>query len=178
MGLIYVNPAGPNGNPDPLLAARDIRDTFARMAMNDEETVALIVGGHSFGKCHGAVSPDYVGPEPEGCPVEHQGLGWVNSYDTGVGVHALTSGLEGAWTNNPIQWDNGFLDNLYKYEWELTHSPAGAQQWTPTDASAKDDVPDAHDPSTAARADDADHRPGAAHGSDLRTDRQALPREP
>ncbi len=147
MGLIYVNPEGPNGNPDPLAAAIDIRETFARMAMNDEETVALIVGGHTFGKCHGAVDPQYIGPEPEACPVEAQGLGWVNTHGTGVGVDALTSGLEGAWTNNPIQWDNGYLDNLFKYDWELTRSPAGAQQWTPTDPAAQDTVPDAHDPS-------------------------------
>jgi len=147
MGLIYVNPEGPNGNPDPLASARDIRETFARMAMNDEETAALIIGGHTFGKCHGAVDPEYVGPEPEACPVEHQGLGWHNSFGTGVGVHTITSGLEGAWTNNPVQWDNGYLDNLYKYDWELTTSPAGAQQWKPTDPAAQDDVPDAHDPS-------------------------------
>jgi catalase-peroxidase len=147
MGLIYVNPEGPNGNPDPLAAARDIRETFARMAMNDEETVALIVGGHTFGKCHGAVSPDYVGPEPEACPVEAQLLGWKNTYGTGKGVDTLTSGLEGAWTNNPVQWDNGYLDNLFKYDWELTTSPAGAQQWKPTDPAADGTVPDAHDPS-------------------------------
>ncbi len=147
MGLIYVNPEGPNGNPDPLSAARDIRETFARMAMNDEETAALIIGGHTFGKCHGAVGSEYVGPEPEGCPVEHQGLGWVNSYGSGVGSDAITSGIEGAWTNNPAQWDNGYLDNLFKYEWELTTSPAGAHQWKPTDPAAQDDVPDAHDPS-------------------------------
>jgi catalase-peroxidase len=147
MGLIYVNPEGPNGNPDPLAAARDIRETFARMAMNDEETVALIVGGHTVGKAHGAVDPEYLGPEPEGCPVEHQGLGWKNNFDTGVGVNTLTSGLEGAWTNEPTKWDNGYLDNLYKYDWDLTRSPAGAQQWTPTNPEAQDTVPDAHDPS-------------------------------
>ena len=147
MGLIYVNPEGPNGNPDPLASARDIRETFGRMAMDDEETVALIVGGHTFGKCHGANSADYVGLEPEGCPVEAQGLGWHNTVGTGVGADAVTSGLEGAWTTNPITWDNGYLDNLFKYEWELTTSPAGAQQWTPTDPAAKDTVPDAHDPS-------------------------------
>ena len=147
MGLIYVNPEGPNGNPDPLASARDIRETFARMAMDDTETAALIVGGHTFGKCHGAAPADYVGPEPEACPVEHQGLGWPNTFGTGVGSDAMTSGLEGAWTNNPIQWDNGYLDNLFKYEWELTTSPAGAQQWTPTDPAAAGDVPDAHDPS-------------------------------
>jgi catalase-peroxidase len=146
MGLIYVNPEGPNGNPDPLKAAVDIRETFARMAMNDEETVALIVGGHTFGKCHGAVSPEYAGPEPEACPVEAQGLGWHNTSGTGVGGDALTSGLEGAWTKNPIQWDNGYLDNLFDYEWELTRSPAGAQQWTPKNPEAQGTVPDAHDP--------------------------------
>src|SRR5215216_4576509 len=147
MGLIYVNPEGPNGNPDPLAAARDIRETFGRMAMNDEETLALIVGGHTFGKVHGAVSAEYVGPEPEAAPVEHQGLGWKNSFGTGNGPYTLTSGLEGAWTNNPIRWDNGYLDNLYGYDWELTESPAGAKQWTPKDPTARDTVPDAHDPS-------------------------------
>src|SRR6266853_3943932 len=132
MGLIYVNPEGPNGNPDPLAAARDIRETFSRMAMNDEETVALIIGGHTFGKTHGTGGADYIGPEPEGCPIEHQGLGWPNTFGSGKGPDALTSGLEGAWTNDPVKWDNGFLDNLFKYEWELTTSPAGANQWTPT----------------------------------------------
>ncbi|MBV9951822.1 MAG: catalase/peroxidase HPI [Acidimicrobiia bacterium] len=146
MGLIYVNPEGPNGNPDPMASARDIRETFARMAMDDEETVALIVGGHTFGKCHGAIDPDLVGPEPEGCPVEAQGLGWSNPVGSGVGENAMTSGLEGAWTNNPIQWDNGYLENLYNYEWELTRSPAGAQQWTPKNPEAQDTVPDAHNP--------------------------------
>jgi catalase-peroxidase len=147
MGLIYVNPEGPNGNPDPLASARDIRDTFARMAMNDEETVALIVGGHTFGKCHGAADAEqYVGPEPEGCPVEHQGIGWVNTFGTGKGADTITSGLEGAWTNNPIQWDNGYLDNLLNYDYELTRSPAGAQQWTPKNPEAQGTVPDAHDP--------------------------------
>jgi catalase-peroxidase len=147
MGLIYVNPEGPNGNPDPLAAARDIRETFARMAMNDEETAALIIGGHTFGKCHGAVGEEYVGAEPEGCPVEAQGIGWRNTFGTGKGADTLTSGLEGAWTNDPVKWDNGYLDNLLTYDWELTRSPAGAQQWTPTDAAAQDTVPDAHDPS-------------------------------
>ncbi|MFC8508842.1 catalase/peroxidase HPI [Streptomyces sp. NPDC057411] len=147
MGLIYVNPEGPNGNPDPLAAARDIRETFARMAMNDEETVALIVGGHTFGKCHGAVDPSYIGPEPEAAPLEEQGLGWRNRYGSGSGADALTSGLEGAWTNEPTKWDNGYLDNLFRYEWELTTSPAGAQQWKPTDPAAQGTVPDAHDPS-------------------------------
>ncbi|MFD8634583.1 catalase/peroxidase HPI [Streptomyces sp. NPDC059533] len=147
MGLIYVNPEGPNGNPDPIAAARDIRETFGRMAMNDEETVALIVGGHTFGKCHGAVSPEYVGPEPEACPIEQQALGWRNSQGSGMGVDTITSGLEGAWTTEPTKWDNGYLDNLFTYDWELTTSPAGAHQWTPTDASAQGTVPDAHDPS-------------------------------
>ena len=147
MGLIYVNPEGPNGNPDPLAAAIDIRETFARMAMNDEETAALIIGGHTFGKCHGAVSDEYIGPEPEGCPVEAQGLGWRNTYGSGKGADTLTSGLEGAWTNEPTKWDNGYLDNLYNYDWELTESPAGAKQWKPKNPEAKGTVPDAHDPS-------------------------------
>ena len=147
MGLIYVNPEGPNGNPDPLAAARDIRETFARMAMDDEETVALIAGGHTFGKCHGAGDPDLVGPEPEGCPIDHQGLGWASSFGTGKGDDAITSGLEGAWTNEPTKWDNGYLDNLFGYEWELTTSPAGAKQWTPSDPAAQGTVPDAQDPS-------------------------------
>jgi catalase-peroxidase len=147
MGLIYVNPEGPNGTPDPLAAARDIRETFARMAMNDEETVALIVGGHTFGKTHGAVDPSVIGPEPEAAPIEQQGLGWRNSVDGGNGAHTLTSGLEGAWTNEPTKWDNGFLENLFKYDWELTASPAGAKQWKPKDPQAEGTVPDAHDPS-------------------------------
>lgn len=147
MGLIYVNPEGPNGNPDPVKAAVDIRETFARMAMNDEETVALIAGGHAFGKAHGAADPaKYVGPEPEGAPIEQQGLGWKSTFGSGHGVYTISSGLEGAWTTNPIQWDNNYLDNIFKYEWELTKSPAGANQWTPKNASAKDTVPDAHDP--------------------------------
>ncbi len=148
MGLIYVNPEGPNGKPDPAAAVKDIRETFARMAMNDEETVALIAGGHTFGKAHGAADPNqYCGPEPEGAGVAEQGLGWSNSFGTGKGAHAITSGLEGAWTTNPIQWDNNYFDNLFGYEWELTRSPAGANQWTPKDASAAGTVPDAHDPS-------------------------------
>ncbi len=148
MGLIYVNPEGPNGNPDPLASARDIRETFARMAMNDEETVALVAGGHTFGKCHGAADPGkYVGPAPEGADIEEQGFGWSNAFGSGKGVDTISSGLEGAWTTNPIRWDNDYLDILFKYEWELTKSPAGAHQWTPKDASAKGTVPDAHDPS-------------------------------
>ncbi|WP_306329299.1 catalase/peroxidase HPI [Streptomyces venezuelae] len=147
MGLIYVNPEGPNGNPDPLAAARDIRETFARMAMNDEETAALIIGGHTFGKCHGAVDPSCVGPEPEAAPIEQQAIGWRSTCGSGKGADAITSGLEGAWTTEPTRWDNGYLDNLFRYDWELTTSPAGAQQWKPTDPSAGDTVPDAHDPS-------------------------------
>jgi catalase-peroxidase len=148
MGLIYVNPEGPNGNPDPMAAARDIRETFSRMAMNDEETVALIAGGHTFGKTHGAADPDeHVGPEPEGASIADQGFGWKNSFGSGKGGDTISSGLEGAWTNDPIRWDNGFFENLYKYEWELTKSPAGAQQWTPKNPEAQDTVPDAHDPS-------------------------------
>ncbi|MHC5111570.1 MAG: catalase/peroxidase HPI [Planctomycetota bacterium] len=148
MGLIYVNPEGPNGNPDPLAAARDIRETFARMAMNDEETVALIAGGHTFGKAHGAADADkYVGPEPEGGGIEDQGIGWKNSFGSGKAGDTITSGLEGAWTTDPVKWDNNFFDNLFNYEWELTKSPAGAAQWTPKDSSAVGTVPDAHDPS-------------------------------
>ena len=148
MGLIYVNPEGPNSKPDPLAAARDIRETFARMAMNDEETVALIAGGHTFGKAHGAAdAAQFCSPEPEGADIEHQGFGWINSFGTGKGPHAITSGLEGAWTTNPIKWDNNYLDNLFNFDWELTKSPAGAQQWTPKDAAANGTVPDAHDPS-------------------------------
>jgi catalase-peroxidase len=147
MGLIYVNPEGPNGNPDPLAAARDIRETFRRMAMNDEETVALIAGGHTFGKCHGAGDPELVASEPEGCPVEHQGLGWKNAFGSGKGGDTITSGLEGAWTSEPTKWDNGYFDNLFNYEYELTTSPAGAKQFTAKDPSAQGTVPDAHDPS-------------------------------
>ena len=148
MGLIYVNPEGPNGQPDPLGSARDIRETFGRMAMNDEETVALIAGGHTFGKTHGAAPPDaHVGPEPEGAGTEEQGLGWRNSFGTGHGVDTITSGLEGAWTPEPVKWDNGFYDTLFGHDWELTKSPAGAWQWTPKDGAAAGTVPDAHDPS-------------------------------
>jgi catalase-peroxidase len=147
MGLIYVNPEGPNGQPSALAAARDIRDTFARMAMNDEETVALIVGGHTFGKSHGAGDPSLVGPEPEGCPVHAQGLGWMSTHGSGKGKDTITSGIEGAWTPTPVQWDNSFLDTLFDYDWDLVKSPAGAWQWTPTDPAAAEIVPDAHDPS-------------------------------
>ena len=148
MGLIYVNPQGPNANPDPVAAARDIRETFRRMAMNDEETVALIAGGHTFGKTHGAADADeYVGPEPEGASIEEQGLGWKNSFGSGVGSDTITSGLEGAWTTAPAKWDNNFFENLFNYEWELVKGPGGAWQWTPKDASAQGTVPDAHDSS-------------------------------
>jgi catalase-peroxidase len=147
MGLIYVNPEGPNGRPDPLAAARDIRETFARMAMNDEETVALIAGGHTFGKAHGAADPGrYVGPEPEAAGIDEQGLGWKNSFGSGKGVDAITSGLEGAWTANPVKWDNAYFDNLFGHDWELTQSPAGAHQWKPKGGAAAGTVPDAHDP--------------------------------
>ncbi|MEM1301042.1 MAG: catalase/peroxidase HPI [Pseudomonadota bacterium] len=147
MGLIYVNPEGPNGTPDPLASARDIRETFGRMAMNDEETVALIAGGHTFGKAHGAADPvQYVGPEPEGAPLEAMGTGWGNTFGSGAGAHAITSGLEGAWTPTPTQWDNSYFDVLYGYEWELTKSPAGAQQWKPVGDAGAGSVPDAHNP--------------------------------
>ena len=148
MGLIYVNPQGPNANPDPVAAAIDIKETFRRMAMNDEETVALIAGGHTFGKTHGAADADeYVGPEPEGASLEEQGLGWKNTFGSGKGVHTITSGIEGAWTATPTKWDNSFFDNLFNYDWELVKGPGGAWQWTPKDESAQDTVPDAHDPS-------------------------------
>ena len=147
MGLIYGNPEGPNSNPDPVASARDIRETFARMAMNDEETVALIAGGHAFGKTHGAGDPEkYVGREPEGAPIEEQGFGWKNSLGNGVGVNTISSGLEGAWTTNPARWDVEYLQNLFKYEWDLTKSPAGAQQWKPKGGASEGTVPDAHDP--------------------------------
>ena len=147
MGLIYVNPEGPNGNPDPLAAARDIRETFRRMAMNDEETVALIAGGHTFGKTHGAAPAEYIGPEPEGAPLEEQGLGWRSTFGSGKGKDATTSGLEGAWTPSPTTWDNSFFETLFGYEWEPDESPAGAKQWKPKDGAGADAVPDAHDPS-------------------------------
>ena len=147
MGLIYVNPEGPNGTPDPVAAARDIRETFARMAMNDEETVALIAGGHTFGKAHGAADPcKYVGPVPEAAGIEEQGLGWSNSLGSGKGVDTISSGLEGAWTTNPVKWDNNYLENLFTYEWELTKGSGGANQWTPKNGAAAGTVPDAHDP--------------------------------
>ncbi|MBB3638781.1 catalase/peroxidase HPI [Variovorax atrisoli] len=147
MGLIYVNPEGPNGNPDPLKSARDIRETFARMAMNDEETVALTAGGHTFGKAHGAGDPSKVGAEPEGAGIEEMGLGWRNAFESGIGVHATTSGIEGAWTPTPTKWDNSYFETLFGYEWELTKSPAGAHQWKPKGDTGANTVPDAHDPS-------------------------------
>ncbi|MGY8777982.1 MAG: peroxidase family protein, partial [Longimicrobiales bacterium] len=147
MGLIYVNPEGPNGEPSPVASGRDIRETFGRMAMNDEETVALIAGGHTFGKCHGAGDAALVGAEPEGASIEEQGLGWKNSFGSGLGVDAITSGIEGAWTPTPTQWDHSYLDTLFGYEWTLVKSPAGAWQWIPTDPAAAQAVPDAHDPS-------------------------------
>ncbi len=147
MGLIYVNPEGPNGNPDPVASGRDVRETFARMAMNDEETVALVAGGHTFGKAHGAGDPKLVGPEPEAAPIEAQGLGWINRLGSGKGVHTTTSGIEGAWKPNPTQWDNGYFDMLFGYEWELTKSPAGAHQWVAKNVKPEHMIPDAHDPS-------------------------------
>jgi len=149
MGLIYVNPEGPNGKADPVASGRDVRETFGRMAMNDEETVALIAGGHTFGKAHGAGDPALVGPNPEGALIEAQGLGWTNSFNTGLGAHTTSSGIEGAWKPNPTKWDNGYLNMLFGYEWELTRSPAGAQQWTPKNVKPEDMIPDAHDPSSS-----------------------------
>ena len=148
MGLIYVNPEGPNGNPDPIASGRDIRETFGRMAMNDEETVALVAGGHTFGKCHGAGDADLVGPEPEAAAIAEQGLGWKSSHGSGKAGDAITSGIEGAWTTNPVQWDNNYFENLFGYEWELTKSPAGANQWKPVGDTGDGTVPDAHDPDT------------------------------
>jgi catalase-peroxidase len=146
MGLIYVNPEGPDGNPDPVASGRDVRETFARMAMDDEETVALVAGGHTFGKAHGAGDPALVGPEPEAAPIAAQGLGWINKLGSGHGVHTTTSGIEGAWKPNPTTWDNGYFDMLFGYEWQLTKSPAGAQQWTPINCKPEHLIPDAHDP--------------------------------
>jgi catalase-peroxidase len=147
MGLIYVNPEGPDGNPDPVASGRDVRETFARMAMNDEETVALVAGGHTFGKCHGAGPATHVGPEPEAAPIEEQGLGWKSSFGSGKGGDTISSGIEGAWKPNPTQWDMGYLKVLFKYEWELVKSPAGANQWLAKDVDEAVMVVDAHDPS-------------------------------
>jgi catalase-peroxidase len=151
MGLIYVNPEGPNGHPDPVASGRDVRETFARMAMNDEETVALVAGGHTFGKCHGAGDPALVGREPEGAAIEEMGLGWKNAFGTGKGVHTTTSGIEGAWKPNPTQWDMGYFDMLFGYDWELTKSPAGAHQWVPKNVRAEHMIPDAR-PTRRSRA--------------------------
>ena len=147
MGLIYVNPEGPDGNPDPIASGRDVRETFARMAMNDEETVALVAGGHTFGKAHGAGDAALVGPEPEAAPLEAMGLGWINQFGSGKGVHTTTSGIEGAWKPNPTTWDNGYFDTLFGHEWELTKSPAGAHQWVAKNVKPENMIPDAHDPS-------------------------------
>jgi catalase-peroxidase len=151
MGLIYVNPEGPDGNPDPVASGRDVRETFARMAMNDEETVALVAGGHTFGKCHGAAPATHVGPEPEAAPIEQQGLGWKSSFKSGKGGDTISSGIEGAWKPNPIKWDMGYLRILFKYDWELVKSPAGANQWLAKDVDDEDMIVDAHDPSKKVR---------------------------
>ena len=177
MGLIYVNPEGPNGNPDPLKSAIDIRETFGRMAMNDEETVALIAGGHTFGKTHGAADPlKHVGAEPEGAGLAEQGLGWSNSYNSGAGADAITSGLEVTWTTTPTKWGNGFFELLFNNEWELEKSPAGAHQWVAKGSEAI--IPGPTPDSPGAPPDDADHRPRAALRPDLRADLAQLPREP
>ena len=177
MGLIYVNPEGPNGKPDPVAAARDIRETFARMAMNDEETVALIAGGHTFGKAHGAADPSkYVGPEPEGAAIEEQGFGWKNTFGNGNGAHTITSGLEGAWTTTPVKWDNNYFENLFGYEWELTKSPAGANQWTPKNGVRGGHRSGCPRSVEAARPDHVHDGPRAEGGPDLCADLEALPR--
>ena len=180
MGLIYVNPEGPNGNPDPLGSAVDIRETFARMAMNDEETVALIAGGHTFGKTHGARRSRAAtsAPSPRARRSSSRASAGRTRFGTGNGGDTITSGLEGAWTTTPMKWDNGFFEILFGYEWELIKSPAGATQWKPANGDGAGTVPDAHDPSKTHAADDADHRPGAADGPGLRADLAALPREP
>ena len=172
MGLIYVNPEGPNGNPDPIAAARDIRETFFRMAMNDEETVALIAGGHSFGKTHGAGDPSLIGPDPESGAIEDQGLGWKSTFKTGIGCHSITGGPEVTWTQTPTKWSNLFFKNLFENEWELTKSPAGAKQWTAKGAAPS--IPDAFDASKKHAADDADDGSLAADGPRVRKDLAAL----
>ena len=174
MGLIYVNPEGPNGNPDPIAAARDIRETFRRMAMNDEETVALIAGGHTFGKTHGAGDASHVGANPEAADLEAQGLGWSSKFGTGIAGDAITSGLEVTWTTTPTRWGNDFFEHLFGYEWELTKSPAGAHQWRPKNGAGAGTVPHAHDPSKRIAPCDADDRPLAALRSGLREDLAAL----
>ena len=177
MGLIYVNPEGPNANPDPVASARDIRETFGRMAMNDEETVALIAGGHTFGKTHGAADPEqYVGAEPEGAALEEQGFGWKQGFGSGKGRDTITSGLEVTWTRTPVQWSNDYFDHLFGYEWELTKSPAGAWQWVAT--GRRGHHPRPRDQRAVAQAHDAHHRPRAARRPDLRAHLPALPREP
>ena len=179
MGLIYVNPEGPNGKPDPVASARDIRETFGRMAMNDEETVALIAGGHTFGKVHGAAdAKKYVGPEPEGASIEEQGLGWKNSFGSGNGDATITSGLEGAWTTSPAKWDNNYFENLFQFDWELTKSPAGASQWQPKHKARTGHRSGCARSEEKARADDAHDGPRAAHGQSVRADLEAFPREP
>jgi catalase-peroxidase len=179
MGLIYVNPEGPNGNPDPLAAARDIRETFGRMAMNDDETVALIAGGHTFGKTHGAADPGkYVGREPAAAGIEEQSLGWKNTFGSGNAGHTITSGLEGAWTTTPTKWSNNFFWNLFGYEWELTKSPAGAHQWKPKHAMGAGTVPDAHDPGKTPCAFHAHDRPLPALRPRLRENLPAFLRKP
>ena len=177
MGLIYVNPEGPNGKPDPLAAARDIRETFARMAMDDEETLALIAGGHTFGKTHGAGDATLVGPEPEGSDIEQQGLGWASKYGSGKAGDAITSGIEVIWSNSPTKWSNSFLDNLFGYEWELTKSPAGAYQWKPQRRRGRRHGTGCARPLEATRAVHADHRPRLAVRPGLRKDLEAFPRE-
>jgi catalase-peroxidase len=178
MGLIYVNPEGPDGNPDPVASGRDVRETFARMAMNDEETVALVAGGHTFGKCHGAGDAAHVGPEPEAAGIEEQGLGWKSSFGSGKGGDTISSGIEGAWKPNPTKWDMGYLKVLFKYEWELVKSPAGANQWLAKDVDEEDMVVDAPRPVEEAPADDDHGGPLAEVRPDLRADRAALPGEP
>ena len=178
MGLIYVNPEGPNGNPDPVASGRDVRETFARMAMNDEETVALVAGGHTFGKAHGAGDPALVGREPEGAPIEQMGLGWKNAFGTGKGVHTTTSGIEGAWKPNPTKWDMGYFDMLFGYEWELTKSPAGAHQWVAEELQAGAPDPGRARSIEEAPADDDDGRSVAALRPGLREDLAPFPPEP
>ena len=178
MGLIYVNPEGPNGKPDPVAAARDIRETFRRMAMNDEETVALITGGHSFGKTHGAAPATHVGPAPEGGHLEEQGFGWKGDYETGTGAHAITSGLEVTWTTTPVNWNNDFFKHLFEYEWELTESPAGAKQWQPKNGAGAGTVPHAHDPSKKIAPGMLTTDLAHCRSTRLREDLAALPSEP